>query len=250
MEFLTDRSKDRRVRRWKRRLLAATLVIVFVLIALTVAGVGYEFSLPSVGRASSRVAAIVRAHHGQLASLPLPPKLAAAVVAVEDEHFYSNVLVNVMDGAGRAALASIRRGGDPGGSTIAQQLAKQLYPHGSGLGGTLEEIGLGVKLSLAYSKPAILEMYLNVVYYGNGYWGEISAARGYFGTTPDGLTWAEAAMLAGLLQAPSNYDPLRHFALAKQRQGHVLERLVANRVLTATEANAAYRALLPLRGAA
>ncbi len=230
-------------------MLQATVILASFLLALVLAAVGYELSLPSVNDAPAKVAAIVRAHHGQLARLPLPTKLAEAIVAVEDEHFYSNVFVNVFDGAARAAVASIRRSGDPGGSTIAQQLAKQLYPHGPGLAGTLEEIGLGVKLSLAYSKPQILEMYLNSIYYGNGFWGVVQAARGYFGARPGQLSWAEASMLAGLPQAPSAYDPLQHFALAKERQHHVLDRLVANHVLTKAQAAAAYHAPLPLRGA-
>jgi membrane peptidoglycan carboxypeptidase len=223
-------------------------VIVVVLLALVMSGFGYELSLPSVSDAQARVVAIVRRHDGELGRLPLPTKLAEAVVAVEDEHFYSNVFVNVLEGAGRGALASIGGSGDPGGSTIAQQLAKQLYSHGPGLGGTLEEIGLGVKLSLAYSKPEILEMYLNVVYYGNGYWGDVAAARGYFDASPGDLTWAEAALLAGLPQAPTAYDPLHHLALARMRQHHVLDQLVANHVLTEAQADDAYRAPLPLRG--
>lgn len=243
------RSKRAGRRRWARRLTSAFMATAVAVLALGLAGVGYELALPSVSDAPARVAAIVHAHHGQLARLPLPGKLARSLVAVEDEHFYSNVAVNVLDGAGRAALASMKARGDPGGSTIAQQLAKQLYPHRSGLGGTLEEIGLGVKLSLSYSKPQILEMYLNAVYFGNGYWGDVAAAHGYFNTTPDRLTWAEATMLAGLVQAPSAYDPLHHLELAKQRQRHVLDRLVATRVLTTAEANAAYNDRLPLRPA-
>lgn len=66
--------------------------------------------------------------------------------------------------------------GDPGGSTIAQQLAKHLYDKGSGLGSRLREIGLTVKLSLSYSKSTIMSMYLNAIYYGNGYWGDEQAA--------------------------------------------------------------------------
>ena len=180
--------------------------------------------------------------------LPVPAKLAAAVVAVEDEHFYSNVFVNVFDGAARAAIASLHAGGDPGRSTIAQQLAKQLYATSSDFGATLEQIGLGVKLALSYSKPEILDMYLNAIYYGNGYWGDVAAAKGYFGVNPDELTWAEASLLAGLPQAPSAYDPILHFALAKLRQRHVLDQLVANHYLSSAEADAAYTAALPLRG--
>ncbi len=233
--------------RRRRRVLRTAGALGGLVLALLLAGLGYELALPSVSSAGSLVASIVRSHHGELGSLPLPKKLAEAVVDVEDEHFYSNVFLNVFDGAARAALASIRRSGDPGGSTIEQQLAKQLYPHGPGLGGTLEEIGLGIKLALAYSKPEILSMYLNAVYYGNGYWGDVAAARGYFGVSPYRLSWAEASMLAGLPQAPSAYDPFRHLSLAKERQRHVLHQLVVNHVLTPAEARAAYDSPLPLR---
>lgn len=223
--------------------------LVTALVVVALAGTGFELSLPAVADARARVVAIDRSHGGEAAGLPLPAKLASSVVAVEDEHFYSNVFVNVTEGAGRAAWATLRRGGDPGGSTIEQQLAKQLYPHGPGLAGTLDEIGLGVKLALAYSKAQILAMYLDAVYFGNGYWGDVAAARGYFGVSPDHLTWAEASLLAGLPQAPSAYDPLHHLALARARQQHVLTRLVVNHVLTRSQANAAYRRPLPLRGA-
>ncbi len=235
--------------RWRQRLVRAILLAAALILAFAMAGTGYELALPSVANAPARVAAILSAHHGELAGLPLPDKLDEAIISVEDEHFYSNVLINVAEGAGRAAVATLKRSGDPGGSTIEQQLAKQLYPHGPGLAGTLSEIGLGVKLALTYSKPRILAMYLDAIYYGNGYWGEEAAALGYFGVKPSQLTWAEAAMLAGLPQAPSAYDPLHHLALAKQRQRHVLDRLVANHVLTARQAYTAYQAPLPLRHA-
>jgi membrane peptidoglycan carboxypeptidase len=179
--------------------------------------------------------------------MPPPRKLGEAVVAVEDEHFYANFAVNILDGAGRAALAMLQTSRDPGGSTIAQQLAKQLYGDGGGLLATLREIGLGVKLSLHYSKAEVLNMYLNAVYYGHGYWGDVAAARGYFNTSPDDLDWSEAAMLAGLPQAPSRYDPLEHFRLAEQRQRHVLDQLVANHYLSRTQAQAAFQERRPLR---
>lgn len=226
----------------------AGLTALAALLAISLlAGAVYEFLLPSVSTAPAKVAASVKANHGTLGTLPLPAKLAAAVVATEDEHFYSNAVVNVLDGVGRAALATLHGSGDPGGSTIAQQLAKQLYGKGGGLGAELEELGLGVKLSLSYSRSQVLSMYLNTAYYGNGYWGDVAAARGYFGVGPRHLDWSEAAMLAGLLQAPSAYDPLRHYALGKQRQRHVLDRLVAIGDLTAAQAERAYRASLPLR---
>ncbi len=134
--------------------------------------------------------------------LPVHARLGAAVVTVEDEHCYSNVFLNVFDGAARAALASLHAGGDPGGSTIAQQLAKQLYATPNDFGATLGQIGLGVKLALSYSKAEILNMYLNAVYYGNGFWGDVFAARGYFGVNPGELTWAEAPLLAVFPRRP------------------------------------------------
>jgi membrane peptidoglycan carboxypeptidase len=142
-----------------------------------------------------------------------------------------------------AALAAIALGAV---LLIAAGVYLLMLP-GGGLGGTLREIGLGVKLSLRYSKPQILDMYLNAVYYGHGYWGDVAAARGYFGKSPYGLDWAQAALLAGLPQAPSAYDPLEHLELAKERQRHVLDRLVVNDYLTAAQANAAYAQPLGLR---
>lgn len=224
--------------------LAAVFGLAVVLFA---AAAVYVITLPGVGDAEARVHRIVAAHHGVYDPGPPPRRLGEAVVAVEDEHFYSNFVVNIFSGVGRAAVAAVQASQDPGGSTIQQQLAKELYGHGSSLGSTLREIGLGVKLSLHYSKAEILSMYLNAVYYGHGYWGYVAAARGYFGTDPDRLDWAEAAMLAGLPQAPSAYDPLEHLALAKERQRHVLDQLVANRYITEAQADAASGEPLPLR---
>jgi penicillin-binding protein 1A len=233
-----------RARRWLRRSLLALLGLT---VALLAAGGIFLLALPGVGDAPARVERILALHHGTAGRMPPPSKLATAIVDVEDEHFYSNVFVNVLDGAGRAALAALQTSQDPGGSTIAQQLAKALYGKGSGVGGTLDEIGLGVKLALRYSHARILQMYLNAIYYGHGYWGDVAAARGYFGKDPRQLDWGQAAMLAGLPQAPSAYDPLEHLALARLRQQHVLDQLVVNHALTAAEAAAAFRAPLGLR---
>lgn len=219
---------------------------LLVVVAVT-AAVGFELALPGVEHAAAKVAAILRAHHGVPGRLPLPSRLAASAVAAEDGHFYTNVFLNVFDGAARAAVSSLERRGDPGGSTIAQQLAKQLYPQRPGFGATLADLGLGIKLSLSYSRRRIMQMYLNAIYYGNGYWGDVAAARGYFGARPRSLSWAEASMLAGLPQAPTAYDPLHHFALAKERQRYVLAQLADDHVLTRAQARAAFRAVLPLR---
>jgi penicillin-binding protein 1A len=222
------------------------LVLAGGLLALALAGTIYVLTLPSVSSAPARVRAILAQHGEATAPLPAPPRLVAAVVSTEDEHFYDNVVINVLTGVGRAALAALQAEGDPGGSTIQQQLAKTLYGRHQSVLGTLREIGLGVKLAVTYSRKQILRMYLNTVYYGNGYWGVLAAARGYFHTPPADLSWGEAAMLAGLLQAPSLYDPEVNFGLARIRQQHVLSQLVVNHYLSRAQARLAFAAGLPL----
>ena len=231
--------------------LAALVATVAAAALVLAAGAGllYLRSLPSVADAPVRVAATLLKHHSAPGRPPVPEKLAAAVVSVEDEHFYSNTFVNVASGVGRAALAALHGGGDPGGSTIPQQLAKELYGSGSGLASEIRDLGLGMRISMAFPRSEVLRMYLDAGYYGNGYWGFGAAARGYFGVSPRRLTWAEATLLAGLLQAPSAYDPLHHYALARERQRHVLDQLVANGHLTPAQAAAAYRSGLPLTAA-
>jgi penicillin-binding protein 1A len=187
------------------------------------------------------------ARHHESPAMPVPARLAAAVIATEDVHFNQNVVINTASGIGRVALAVLHGHANPGGATIDQQLAKALYARGDDLADTLRQIGLGIKLGLRYSHHAILAMYLNVNYYGNGLWGVRQASSGYFHTPPNRLSWAEAAMLAGLLQAPSAYDPLHHLTLAIRRQHHVLAQLVANHYLTAAKARAAAAARLPLQ---
>lgn len=244
-----DRVQTRPEGRWRRaRTLGSRVLLglLGVLVLVFAAGAVYLVSLRGVGDAETEVHRILALHHADEGRLPAPPRLVAAVVSVEDEHFYDNVVVNVLTGAGRAALATLQASSDPGGSTIDQQLAKLLYGHGGGLTATLSEIGLGVKLALSYSKQQILAMYLNAAYYGHGFWGVTAASRGYFNVKPSRLTWAEAAMLGGLLQAPSAYDPVLHLALARERQRHVLDQLVVNHYLTERDAGTAYATTLPL----
>jgi len=89
-------------------------------------------------------------------------------------------------------------------------------------------------------------MYLSAVYFGHGFYGLPAAARGYFATAPADLSWAQASMLAGLVQAPSAYDPYAHLDLARRRQRHVLDQLVATGTLTASQADTAFAAPLGL----
>ena len=222
--------------RLRLRRLAALVVV------LGLAGAAWLYAgLPGVGDAPRRVAAELRAHGEPPPPAALPRRVAVAVVAVEDERFWHHGAVDLRAMA-RAAFDTVAHPGrDAGGSTLAQQLAKGLYLHGAqGPLATARAIGLAFKLEHRFPKARILAMYLDSVYFGHGYWGVDAASRGYFGVPPQRLGWGEASLLAGLPQAPSADDPVRHFAAARARQRQVLRRLVATGRLTAAQAAGAY----------
>jgi penicillin-binding protein 1A len=214
-----------------------------VVLAVGLAGAVWLYAgLPGVGDAPRRVAAELRAHgEAPPPGGALPGRVATAVVAVEDQRFWHHGAIDPRAMA-RALFATVAYPGrDAGGSTIAQQLAKVLYLHGAqGPLATARAIGLAFKLEHGYSKARILAMYLDAVYFGHGHWGVEAASEGYFGVPAARLTWGEASLLAGLPQAPSADDPVRHFAAARARQREVLQRLVATGRLTAGQAADAY----------
>lgn len=229
----------------RRRLLVGAVTAVLV---LPPAAVVLLWPLtPSVADAEQRIAARLAARGAQdPRALPRPDRVGVAVVATEDSRFFSHHGLDAL-GVLRALEAAVSGArGDFGGATLDQQLAKNLYRQG-GLLAKVEQVELSFKLEARYSKPEILEMYLSAVYFGHGFYGLPAAARGYFGVAPADLSWPQASLLAGLVQAPSAYDPYAHLALARSRQRHVLDRLVATGALTPAQADAAYRAPLGLR---
>ena len=166
----------------------------------------------------------------------VPENLAQALIATEDSRFEHHLGVDPI-GAVRAAWGAIT-GEDQGGSTLDQQLAKNLYADGQqGFTDRIQSVVLALKLDATWSKDELLRMYLDDGYYGHGFYGLAAATEGYFGVQPADLTWAQATLLAGLFQAPSAYDPFRYPELAKERQAHVLNRLVAVGDLTRAEAD-------------
>jgi membrane peptidoglycan carboxypeptidase len=167
--------------------------------------------------------------------------LPRATVAVEDANFWNEPGVDPQ-GVGRAALADLRAHAVvQGGSTITQQLVKlRLVGSGSTLSRKLREAALAVRVSNRYSRSGILEMYLNTISYGNTAYGAGTAARVYFHRDPGELDLAQAALLAGLPQNPTQLDPLTHWELAKQRQGEVLDAMVRTHDITRQQADQAY----------
>ncbi|HXW04966.1 MAG TPA: PBP1A family penicillin-binding protein, partial [Vicinamibacterales bacterium] len=126
-----------------------------------------------------------------------------------------------------------------GGSTITQQLARQSLGREKTLRRKLKELLIAIELERHYTKREILELYLNKVYFGDGLYGAEAAARGYFGKRASELTIAEAALLAGLLQAPSAYAPTVDPERARVRRSVVLQAMVDTNALSAVEAEAA-----------
>ncbi len=174
----------------------------------------------------------------------LPAHLIGAIVAVEDARFYEHSGVDPV-GVARAAWQGWRAGGIvSGGSTITQQLARLLLmtPDERESRTALRkvrEMALAVRLTSLYDKDALLEMYLNEVYFGEMSYGVEAAAQTYFGKPASQVDLAEAALLAGLIQSPAAYDPLVYVDAARARQQVVLGLMERDGVLSQAEAESA-----------
>jgi membrane peptidoglycan carboxypeptidase len=209
-----------------------------VLVGLIAILVAFDVNIttgPDVSGAPSIVTAIDRAH-GSFAEMIAPTeRVAQALVASEDDTFYSNNGVD--DVALLRAFWGFLTSQDLGGSTIEMQLAHMLYPPVTeGFWGRVHRISLALQFDTHFTKEAVLSMYLSAVYFGHGYYGIRAASLGYFGIAPAELSWGQAALLAGIVQAPSALDPFRHLAAAESRMMYVLQRLVDDGRLTASSA--------------
>ncbi|MBX5466036.1 MAG: PBP1A family penicillin-binding protein [Firmicutes bacterium] len=177
----------------------------------------------------------------------IPAVMQNAIVAVEDDTFWVEPTVDPVGILRAAVVDLVHRQILQGGSTLTQQLAKNLYlSNRRTLGRKLKELLLAVKLSTVYSKRQILTMYLNDVYFGEGAWGVEAASETYFGHPAQDLTLPQAALLAGLVSAPSYYDPLVHPNAARLRRNLVLKTMANLHYLTPAQARAAAQAPLEL----
>jgi penicillin-binding protein 1A len=169
----------------------------------------------------------------------LPPYLPKAFIAIEDRRFYSHYGVDPL-GIARAAVANVlHRGVSQGGSTLTQQLAKNLFlTQERTLQRKLQEVELALWLERKHSKSEILELYLNRVYFGSGAYGVEAAAQRYFGKSAKNVTLAEAAMLAGLVKSPSRLAPNRNPEGAEKRAQTVLTAMAEAKFITAAQAQA------------
>ncbi|WP_125583553.1 transglycosylase domain-containing protein [Levilactobacillus cerevisiae] len=174
----------------------------------------------------------------------IPSTLRQAVVSTEDRRFYKNNGVDPIRIIG-AAFANISGSslGMQGGSTLTQQLVKLSVFSTAASDRTLkrkaQEAWLALKVDHDYSKNQILEYYINKVYMGNGVYGMQTAAQYYYGKTLKHLDLAQLALLAGMPQSPTNYDPTTYPALAKKRRDLVLEAMAENNAITSAQAKQA-----------
>ena len=190
---------------------------------------GAWLATPGVGDLARRVGQHDPAGQPHAVTLgAVAPIAIEGLIATEDERFRRNSGIDVI-GLMRAipydvAHLSLAQGG----STLTEQLAKNLWLGGSDQNAwaKLQDMALALKLDHRYSKDAILAAYLNTAYFGQGAYGIGAASRRYFGVSPAALTPVEATVLVGLVQAPTSYDPYTHPAASRQRQIDVLRSLV------------------------
>ncbi|WP_174280642.1 transglycosylase domain-containing protein, partial [Sphingomonas bacterium] len=253
------RSRRRPASPWRRRLrLAFQLglgVLVLAVGALIVAVYLARAQLPSFDQLkSSPNGQMIRVHaadgtvivslgpsYGKWLSYgQIPAVMRDATVSVEDRRFRSHLGVDPI-GLARAAEVRVQRGRwIQGGSTITQQLARNVFLNNQKkFGRKFREWILALALERKFTKDQILELYLNKVYYGGGAYGIDAASRRFFGHGADRLSLAEAAVIAGLVKAPSNYSPTADADAAVGRAGVVLQTMVSAGAITAGEAAAA-----------
>lgn len=182
-------------------------------------------------------------------SVPLAqvaPVMRNAIVAIEDARFYQHGAID-LKGTLRAAATDVGKGGTvQGGSTLTQQYVKNVLLSAGDRNATSDSLARKVRearyaiaLEQRLSKAQILERYLNVVYFGEGAYGVESAAHRYFGVHASQLNLAQSALLAGLVQSPSSYDPVHAPNAARQRRDDVLARMTATGFISAAQQRAA-----------
>jgi penicillin-binding protein 1A len=167
----------------------------------------------------------------------IPPQMRTAMIAIEDKRFRSHIGVDPL-GIARSIKVRLDTGAwRQGGSTITQQLARNIFLTNSRtFGRKLKEGVLALALERKFSKDQILELYLNRVYFGGGAYGIDAASRRFFGHSADSLSLGEAAIIAGLVKAPSNYSPTADAEAARRRSSIVLKSMVENGFISGSAA--------------
>ena len=233
-------------KRWSYRVLLAVLAVGVALYIVQVAQLFRTIPTRAELRAFSdmrsanilydmanrEVFTIAKEHRIEVPLSQMSSDLLKAVIAIEDRRFWDHDGFDPIRIVG-SALAVIEAGeAVQGGSTITQQLARQSVGREKTLKRKLRELLFAAQLEDHFTKQEILELYLNKVYFGDGLYGAEAAARGYFGKKASELNLAEAALLAGLLKAPSTYAPTVSPEKAEARQGVVLKAMLDSKAIS------------------
>ena len=247
---------------WKKILLTALIIILAIGIGATALGVYWIATAPEIDESQLSVAfssTLYDKNGEEFANLSedaqrekvlyedLPQILIDAVTATEDARFFEHPGVDVRR-VGGAVLANITDGfGSQGASTITQQVVERAFlSHDKKISLKVQEMWLALQLEREYSKEEILEMYLNGIFYGNNSSGVAKAAENYFGKEDlNDLTLAEVAILAGLPQRPTAYNPFQNPDLTKERMNTVLTLMVRHGKITQAEADEAREVNIP-----
>src|SRR3982751_6457619 len=178
----------------------------------------------------------------------IPPEMRAAMISTEDRRFRSHIGVDPI-GIGRAIASAVTRNHRVSAtSTITQQLARNIFlTNNRSFGRKIKEAILALALERKFSKDQIIELYLNRVYFGGGAYGIDAASRRFFGHGADHLSLGEAAIIAGLVKAPSNYSPTADVEAARSRSGVVLQTMVKNGFISADTAASVDPALVRIQ---
>jgi membrane peptidoglycan carboxypeptidase len=235
---------------WSTRRHRVLLVVASLVAALVALLATAWLASPAGTGLPARVQSRLRGAGGRAVPLSaVPLVLREAVVATEDERFYQHQGVDLIGVIRALPYDLVHLSLAQGASTITEQVAKILYLQGNDHNPwrKLEDATVALKLEQRYSKEQILAAYLNSAYFGEHAYGIWAASEQYFATTPQRLTLAQATLLAGLIQAPSAYDPFGDPAAARARQVEVLRSMVRNGYLTTGEASAVLNRPLPLR---
>lgn len=206
------------------------LIIILVALSILAVYVGQGYKMYKTALESEPLEKIVqeiksKKNYTQISDIPDIYK--DAVISVEDHRFYKHKGVDII-AIGRAIFNDIKAGElVEGGSTITQQLAKNMYfTQDKTFTRKIAEVFMARKIENTFNKEEILELYVNDIYYGSGYYDIKSASLGYFNKEPNALTDGECIMLAGIPNAPSVYNPKVSPKLAKERQKQVIDKMI------------------------
>ena len=225
-----------------KKVIGKILILIFVVLlsfGLIIAGTGYNMYSEAINEVPlEQKVAQIKEKDNYTTLDEMPDIYKKAVVSVEDHRFYTHGGIDII-AIGRAIWNDIKAMSFvEGGSTITQQLAKNIYfTQEKELTRKAAEVFMAFEIEEHYNKEEILELYLNTSYFGDGYETVKEASRGYFGKEPMELTDYEAVMLAGIPNAPSVYAPTVNLDLAKQRTKQVIDAMVKYDAISQDEAN-------------